>query len=202
MILSATLKRDRVDGETARYVDSYGGEHAFLSEPLVLKTADLPDPPPALLRVELSWYQAPRGAAGVKPGPGMAGHPILAQGDAVRVIKSRITGVKNPPEWLEQHLDKTGVVLWVTLGGANVELGAEAVWFAYDELEWLGPEQCGRSAPAAVGPVPDGEPCLRVHLADHRLARGQGGEQDLHVEDQRRSAPGGRRSSAPARPRR
>jgi hypothetical protein len=56
----------------------------------------------------------------------------------VRVIKSRTAGVKSPPEWLGQHLGKSGVVLWVTLGGANVDFGSEAVWFSYDELEKVG----------------------------------------------------------------
>jgi hypothetical protein len=138
MILSATLKRATVDGGTARYIDSYGGEHSFLSEALVVKTTDLPDPPPALLRVELSWYQEPRVVAEAGAGPERTGYPLVAQGDVVRVIKSRTTGVRNPPEWLEQHIGKTGVVLWVTLGGANVEMGGEAVWFSYDELEKVG----------------------------------------------------------------
>jgi hypothetical protein len=135
MILSATLKRERVDGEIVRYIDSYGGEHSFLSEPLIVKTSDLPDPPPALLRVELSWYQAPRAAGGVAAGPGVAGPATIAQGDVVRVIKSRTAGVRNPPQWLQQHMGKTGTVLWVTIGGASVDISGEAVWFSYDELE-------------------------------------------------------------------
>jgi hypothetical protein len=55
----------------------------------------------------------------------------------VKIVKSRVSGVKNPPVWLEQHLGKTGVVLWTTGDGADVDLGGEAVWFAFDELERL-----------------------------------------------------------------
>jgi hypothetical protein len=139
MILSATLKKDDVEGDLVRYVDSFGGKDSFLSGAMVIKASDLPDPPPALLRVSLAWYQAPRAHAeadhegGNSPTEGPA-HRI-SQGDVVKVIKSRTSGVENPAEWLQQHLSKTGVVLWVTAGGASVDLSGEAVWFAYDELE-------------------------------------------------------------------
>jgi hypothetical protein len=141
MILSATLKRESIDGDAVRYVDSYGGDHSFLSGAVVLKASDLPDPPPALLRVDLSWYQAPRDRAETGTGETSAqvsshvGRDSIGQGDRVTVIKSRISGVQNPPEWLEQHLGRSGVVLWITAGGANVDLGDDTVWFAYDELE-------------------------------------------------------------------
>jgi hypothetical protein len=143
MSLSATLKRDSADGTTVRYVDSYGGRDAFLAEAVVLRASDLPDPPPALLRITLSWYQAPAGAdvqsAGLAGEPAGAGikHSNVQQGDRVEIVKSKVSGVKNPPVWLEQHLGKTGVVLWTTADGANVDLGGEAVWFAYDELKPL-----------------------------------------------------------------
>jgi hypothetical protein len=139
VILSATLKRESVDGATVRYVDSYGGEHSFLSGAIVLKASDLPDPPPALLRVSLSWYQAPRNQDG---GPGEesalaatgAGPQRIAQGDRVQVIKSRKSGVKNPPEWLEQYVGRTGIVLWTTADGAMVDLKTDTTWFSYEEL--------------------------------------------------------------------
>ncbi len=141
MSLSATLKRDSADGATVRYVDSYGGRDAFLADAVVIRASDLPDPPPALLHVSLSWYQAPAGvgarsseANGASPSTG-TGHRNLEQGDRVKIVKSRVSGVESPPVWLEQHLGKTGIVLWTTAGGANVDLDGGAVWFAYDELE-------------------------------------------------------------------
>jgi hypothetical protein len=139
MILSATLKRDSAEGDLVQYVDSFGDKDSFLSGAIVLRASDLPDPPPALLRVSLAWYQAPRvqadaGREGGSPHTEGGAHKV-SQGDLVKVIKSRTSGVENPAEWLEQHLGKTGVVLWVTAGGASVDLSGEAVWFAYDELE-------------------------------------------------------------------
>jgi hypothetical protein len=150
MILSATLKRDSADGATVRYVDSYGGKHSFLSEAIVIRAADLPDPPPALLRVSLSWYQAPRTMEGQGTGEERApvvatkaAQPRVAQGDCVKVIKSRKSGVRNPAEWLQQYMGQTGVVLWVTPDGASVSLEGGAVWFSYDELERSELDQSG-----------------------------------------------------------
>ena len=141
MILSATLKMESVDGAAVRYVDSYGGKHSFLSEAIVIKAADLPDPPPALLRVSLSWYQAPRAVEGQgtgedrTPAATVAKPKRIAQGDRVEVIKSRVSGVKNPPEWLEQYVGRTGIVLWTTTDGAMVDLKTDTAWFSYEELE-------------------------------------------------------------------
>jgi hypothetical protein len=142
MILSATLKRESADGETVHYVDSYGGKHAFLSEAIVIRASDLPDPPPALLRVSLSWYQAPR-AQDDGSGTGEesilaagAGRQGIAQGDRVEVIKSRVSGVKNPPEWLEQYVGRIGIVLWTTTDGAMVDLKTDTAWFSYEELQY------------------------------------------------------------------
>ena len=142
MILSATLKMESVDGAAVRYVDSYGGKHSFLSEAIVIKASDLPDPPPALLRVSLSWYQAPRPQNGKSTGEvsvlatAGAGRQEIAQGDRVEVIKSRVSGVKNPPEWLEQYVGRTGIVLWTTTDGAMVDLKTDTAWFSYEELEY------------------------------------------------------------------
>jgi hypothetical protein len=149
MILSATLKRDAVDDAAVRYVDSFGGKHSFLAGPVSVKRADLPDPPPTLLRVEFSWYQA---AKVVVPGDeervagqgqDAAGHESgeqrqVAQGDRVKIVKNRKAGVRNPSEWLEQYVGRTGVVLWATATGANVDLDGEAVWFSFDELDPVG----------------------------------------------------------------
>jgi hypothetical protein len=139
MILSATLKKDSADQETVRYVDTYGGRDSFLGEALVIKTSDLPDPPPALLRVSVSWYQVPATSTPVagktreRVAAGMQ-RTGIAQGDRVEIVKSRVSGVKSPPEWLEQYVGRIGVVLWTTNDGAMVDLGAGASWFSFEEL--------------------------------------------------------------------
>lgn len=140
MSLSATLKMESADEGEVRYVDSFGGTDAFLAGPVVIRASDLPDPPPALLHVSLSWYQAPvtggAGSAGAEGAPPSAHTKPrkIAQGDRVEVVKSRVSGVKNPPEWLEQYVGRTGIVLWTTPDGAMVDLGADTTWFSYEEL--------------------------------------------------------------------
>jgi hypothetical protein len=139
MILSATLKRESIDGETVTYVDTFGGKHSFLAGPVAVRASSLPEEPPALLRVDISWFQAAR-AIPNSNGKGTATaipdelHPLQA-GERVRVVKNRKAGVRNPAEVVEEHLGKSGAVLWTTLGGANVDLGDETVWFSSDELE-------------------------------------------------------------------
>jgi hypothetical protein len=142
MSLSATLKMESADQDTVRYVDSFGGRDAFLAGPLALKASDLPDPPPALLHISLSWYQAPAtagaGGAGAEgtPARSHAKHRKITQGDRVEVVKSRVSGVKNPPEWLEQYVGRTGIVLWTTADGAMVDLDPDTAWFSYEELNF------------------------------------------------------------------
>ena len=118
-----------------------------LPRPSSLKASDLPDPPPDELRVTCRLGRggsrtraagsaaADRGAESGAPAGAHARPRKIAQGDRVEVIKSRVSGVKNPPEWLEQYVGRTGVVLWTTADGAMVDLGADAIWFSYEELE-------------------------------------------------------------------
>jgi hypothetical protein len=140
MSLSATLKIESADQDTVRYVDSYGGGDAFLAGSVAIKASDLPDPPPALLRISFAWYQAPAtagtGSAGAEatPARGHAKSKKIAQGDRVQVVKSKVSGVKSPPEWLEQYVGRTGIVLWTTADGAMVDLNADTAWFSYEEL--------------------------------------------------------------------
>ena len=54
------------------------------------------------------------------------------------IVKNRLAGIHQPPEWLEQYLGRTGTVLWTTAGGAMVKLDNEATWFPYAELEVSG----------------------------------------------------------------
>jgi hypothetical protein len=140
MSLSATLKMESTDQDGVRYVDSYGGRDAFLAGPLVIRASDLPDPPPALLRIALTWYQAPitqgAGTAGAEVGRAHAKPRNIAQGDRVKVIKSRLSGVKNLPEQLEQYIGRSGIVLWTTADGAMVNFKTDTAWFSYEELEF------------------------------------------------------------------
>jgi hypothetical protein len=139
MILSITLKRQSIDGETVTYVDPTAGEHALFAGPVVLTSSSLPEEPPALLRVDVSWFQASRLDAG-EAGLGALGavpdrsHP-LGVGERVKVVKNRKAGVRNPAEIVEEHLGKSGVVLRTTAGGANVDLGDKVAWFSTEELE-------------------------------------------------------------------
>ncbi len=136
MILSATLKCDGEDGDDVLYVDPRFGGQSFLSGPVLVKKSALPDPPPALLRVEVWWHQPSAQQSDIEAEINeAAGQASFASGDRVQVVKSRTSGVQNPPEWLKQHLGKTGHVLWLTPGGANVDLDGEVVWFSFEELE-------------------------------------------------------------------
>jgi hypothetical protein len=58
----------------------------------------------------------------------------LRKGATVEIVKNRLAGIHQPPEWLEQYLGKRGTVLWTTVGGAMVELESGATWFPYAEL--------------------------------------------------------------------
>ena len=59
----------------------------------------------------------------------------LKVSDKVKIIKDRDSGIRYPPEWLEQYLGRTGRILWTTAGGAMVKLERGATWFPYNELE-------------------------------------------------------------------
>ncbi len=140
-------KGEGADVATVRYSDTRGGTGGLLAQAVVLKASALPDPPPDEIRVTVDWVAAAAGperqavrprtadADSAVPGGAHARSRKIAQGDRVEVIKSRVSGVKNPPEWLEQYLGRTGTVLWTTADGAMVDLGTDATWFSYEELQ-------------------------------------------------------------------
>jgi hypothetical protein len=149
MSYSVTIKRQ--DGDqgqagdaTVRYADVQGGAGGFLAQPIVLRAAALPNPAPDEIRVTFAWAEAAvrPPAERTKPAPAESGAPAgpstrgqkIAKGDRVEVIKSRVSRVKSPPEWLEQYVGRTGVVLWTTADGAMVDLGPDTAWFSYQEL--------------------------------------------------------------------
>jgi hypothetical protein len=135
------------DAATVRYSDLRGGAGGLLAEAVVLKASALPDPPPDEIRVTVDWVEAAAGpgrrAGQSGTAPADTGEPAsprsrprkVAQGERVEVVKSRVSGVKSPPEWLEQYVGRTGIVLWTTADGAMVDLDADTTWFSYAELE-------------------------------------------------------------------
>ncbi len=124
---------------TLRY--TYASETAagHAGDAVVLRASTLPDPPPDVIHVTVDWPEPAVGgvsreaerAAAISA----AERKKVAQGDRVEVIKSRVSGVKSPPEWLEQYVGRSGVVLWTTADGAMVDLDADTTWFSYEELK-------------------------------------------------------------------
>ena len=60
---------------------------------------------------------------------------LFREGATVVIVKNRLAGIHQPPEWLEQYLGHEGRILWTTAGGAMVQLDKQATWFPYAELE-------------------------------------------------------------------
>ena len=63
---------------------------------------------------------------------------LFREGATVVIVKNRLAGIHQPPEWLEQYLGREGRILWTTAGGAMVQLDKQATWFPYAELEVKG----------------------------------------------------------------
>lgn len=138
-------KGDGREDATVRY--SEGDTGGLLAQAVALKASALPDPPPEEIHVTFDWVEVAAGSEpqAVLPRTASAdiGAPVIAhtrpkkvaQGGRVEVVKSRVSGVKNPPEWLEQYVGRTGVVLWTTADGAMVDLDTDITWFSYEELE-------------------------------------------------------------------
>jgi hypothetical protein len=147
MSYSVTLKRlgatatDSAVEATVTYAAAGPLTSGALAEPVVLRAAALPDPPPEVIRITLDWAEAVP-ARTARTGPrskGAAAIPVPARsdihkGDQVKIVKSRVSGVKSPPEWLEQYVGRTGLVLWTTADGAMVDLDGAPAWFSFAEL--------------------------------------------------------------------
>ncbi len=132
------MSRQGYGGNTVRYVliDAESGLETDAAE---LKASALPDPPPEFINMCAEWEderQAEGGAPEEAPilAPAQVATPSIRAGSRVEVIKSRVSGVRNPPTWLEEYLGRTGVVLWTTADGAMVDLGHDVTWFSYSEL--------------------------------------------------------------------
>jgi hypothetical protein len=138
MTLVTTLVLVHETEASAHYAERPGDdEYPLLGTVSVHKWA-LPKPTPSTIRLTLEPYKAEDTRAGGKAAPASAGaaegQTPLVKGATVKIVKNRLAGVHQPPEWLEQYLGRTGTVLWTTVGGAMVKLEDEATWFSYAEL--------------------------------------------------------------------
>lgn len=126
------------DGRT-HYVEESAGENPLLLGTLSLDSGALPQPAPAVIEVTVEFGEAATAAVAAEtrrfvPPPS----EVLKAGDTVTIVKDRTSGIRYPPEWLDQYLGRTGRILWTTAGGAMVKLDKGATWFPYTELERSG----------------------------------------------------------------
>jgi hypothetical protein len=118
------------------YLEEPVGENPPVLGTLSFDSGALPHPAPALIEVTVEFGGAERTTTAsetirfVPPPP-----EVLKVGDKVTIVKDRTSGIRYPPEWLEQYLGRTGRILWTTAGGAMVKLEKGATWFPYTELE-------------------------------------------------------------------
>ena len=138
MTLITTLVLVHETEDAAHYAERPGSdEHPLLGTVSVHKWA-LPKPTPSTIRLALESYEVEQVSSSGQParettGTGKSASP-LSKGATVEIVKNRLAGIHQPPEWLEQYLGRTGTVLWTTVGGAMVKLDNEATWFPYAEL--------------------------------------------------------------------
>jgi hypothetical protein len=123
------------DGRT-HYAEEPVGDQEPVLGILSVESAALPRPAPPVIEVSVKYREAARATTPADlsrfvPPPREA----LKPGDKVTIVKDRTSGIRYPPEWLEQYLGRTGRILWTTAGGAMVKLDKGATWFPYTELE-------------------------------------------------------------------
>jgi hypothetical protein len=146
MTLITTLTLVHETEQAAHYAEHPGDDECPLLGTLTVQKWALPKPTPSTLRLVLESYEtkqphsavpASGAAAGAAAGAG-EDMSALRKGARVEIVKNRLASIHQPPEWLEQYLGRTGIVLWTTAGGAMVKLDDEATWFPYAELKILG----------------------------------------------------------------
>ncbi len=140
LITTLTLT-DETDSE-AHYAEELREDGSPLLGTVSVQKWALPTPTPSTVRVVLDFYETVRPSSS-RPAAEVAHRPYAAEGvlrlgAKVIIVKNRLSGIHQPPEWLEQYLGRTGTVLWTTAGGAMVKLDNEATWFPYAELEVSG----------------------------------------------------------------
>jgi hypothetical protein len=139
MTLICTLTLVHETEDSAYYAESPALEGAVLLGALTVRKWGLPQPTPTALRLTLESYEAEkpsRAAAGIpKKRRVLEAETLFREGATVVIVKNRLAGIHQPPEWLEQYLGHEGRILWTTAGGAMVQLDKQATWFPYAELE-------------------------------------------------------------------
>jgi hypothetical protein len=160
MTLITTLTLVHETKESAHYAEAEDQDQFPILGTVSVQKWALPRPTPSTIRLVLEPYEAVQppalslvvgmgsgagarvtpetgetgtGEAGVRDAG--AGTSALRKGASVRIVKNRLAGIHQPPEWLEQYLGRRGIVLWTTAGGAMVQLESGATWFPYAELE-------------------------------------------------------------------
>jgi hypothetical protein len=124
------------DGRT-HYAEETADDQTPVVGSVSIDSAALPSPAPPVIEMSLGFAevaaeQAPKAdLSRFIPPP----RDALKVSDKVKIIKDRDSGIRYPPEWLEQYLGRTGRILWTTAGGAMVKLERGATWFPYNELE-------------------------------------------------------------------
>jgi hypothetical protein len=137
MTLIAHFQLASESGNAACYEERAEEGHPPIVGSLTIQNWALPRPVPSSLRVVVDFYGTARPsgeAAEQTPVAPRGARQTLSAGAKVTIIKSTVTGVHYPPEWLQQYLGRTGTVLWTTADGAMVRLGESATWFHHTEL--------------------------------------------------------------------
>jgi hypothetical protein len=139
MTLITTLTLIHETEESAYYAESPGKDRCPLLGTVTVQKWALPRPTPTAVRLNLEACEVERPSQPTRSADAIrrlseAEH-VLREGATVTVIKNRLAGIHQPPEWLEQYLGRKGTVLWTTVGGAMVRLDNQATWFPYAELE-------------------------------------------------------------------
>ena len=139
MTLLTTLILVHETEACAYYAESPDTDRSPLLGTVTVQKWALPSPTPTAVRVNLEAYEAEQPSGFDRPADtarhaGMA-EDVLQKGATVTVVKNRLAGIHQPPEWLEQYLGRKGTVLWTTAGGAMVKLDNQATWFPYAELQ-------------------------------------------------------------------
>jgi hypothetical protein len=144
MTLVTTLTLVYETKDNAHYAESPDADETSLLGTLSIQKWALPRPAPSTIRLTLEPYELERPTPAVRPRGAAASTGARATADAttsalrkgatVEIVKNRLAGIHQPPEWLEQYLGRRGTVLWTTVGGAMVKLESGATWFPYAEL--------------------------------------------------------------------
>ena len=144
MRISFTVHSESENGDTVRYVGDSATPYSILVKEMILKASALPVPAPKVMEVTLDWQEPAKvPQAGLDAGKLVHGHLAGAvrqeakPGVHVRIVKSRVSGVQSPPDWLAQYVGKIGVVMWTSPDGAMLEIEGVPAWFSYYELELL-----------------------------------------------------------------